>query len=185
MELSKKELRKQYRHIRNAISEAKRSEESRILCEKLLETEEYKNAGAVFCYLSYGSEFETSYLIAVALSENKVVAVPKIVGDDMIFCRIFSDTEYLPNQFGIMEPVSSEEILPQAFASVLLILPGLCFDNRNGRVGYGGGYYDRYVAKHKADSKLSVAAPALSCQFYNGSIPMDKHDVRPDLVIFP
>jgi len=185
MDISKNELRKQYRKKRNLLSETQRHTESERVCGKLLDSEQYRNADVVFCYVSYGSEFETSSLIEAAFLDNKIVAVPKMIGNEMIFCRVYPDSEYQPNCFGIMEPVDAVEVHPQDFISVLMVLPGLCFDEQNGRIGYGGGFYDRYIAKYKLNAKFSIVALALSCQYYSGNIPMEVHDVRPDLVIFP
>ena len=184
MEITKQELRKQYRAIRNAFPVDARQRESRQVCERLTDMRLYREADAVLCYLSYGSELETDCLIHKALNDRKTVAVPVIKGTEMVFCRIYPDTEYRRNGYGISEPVSEELVQPELFSSVLLILPGLCYDSEGGRIGYGGGYYDRYIAAHGAGTKLHVVSLALSCQFYDGNIPMEKHDIRPDEIIY-
>lgn len=184
MGITKQELRKQYRAIRNTFPVDARQRESRQVCEQLTDMQLYREVDAVLCYLSYGSEFETDSLIHKALDDGKTVAVPVIKGTDMIFCRIDSDTEYRQNGYGISEPVSEELVQPELFSSVLMILPGLCYDSEGGRIGYGGGYYDRYLAAHRTGTKLHVVSLALSCQYYDGSIPMEKHDVRPDMIIY-
>ena len=185
MNLTKSDLRKQYRCIRNEFSVSQRNMESKVICRKILNSEMYQNAEAVFCYVSFGSEFETASIIEAAFVDNKIIAVPKIIGNEMIFCSVYPDTEFVPNRYGIMEPVGADELSPEDFSCVLLILPGLCFDDENGRIGYGGGFYDRYVAKYKYNTDFFVVSPALSCQYCGVRIPMEEHDVRPDIVIFP
>lgn len=184
-QITKRELRKQYREIRNRLSDKERKSESRMVCGMLIENAMYRTSGAVFCYLSYGSELETDSLIQRALSDSKVVAVPVIKGNEMVFCRIYSDTEYRLNGYGISEPVVEEIMEPETLASVLMILPGLCYDNFKGRIGYGGGYYDRYLAKHRSNARFQTVSLALSCQFFDGCIPMEEHDIRPDEIIYP
>jgi len=185
LKTTKQELRKQYRVIRNALSDEVRRRESRNVCEQLTESCRYREADAVFCYVSYGSELETDLLIQKALSDGKNVAVPVIKGNEMIFSRISVDTEYRLNRYGIPEPVEEELAEPEKYTSVLMVLPGLCYDSYGGRIGYGGGYYDRYIAKHGNNPKLLTVSLALSCQFFDGCIPMEEHDIRPDEIIYP
>jgi len=185
MPITKQELRKQYRVIRNNLSDVVRHSESVTVCEQLTKNRLYLEADAVFCYLSYDSEFETDRVIQKAFADGKTVAVPVIKGKDMLFCRIYPDTEYRLNGYGIFEPAEEELVEPEKFSSVLLILPGLCFDKNGGRIGYGGGYYDRYIAKHGKTSNFQTVSLALSCQFYDGVIPMEEHDIRPDLIYYP
>ena len=185
MPVTKRELRKKYREIRNGLSDVTRHSESKIVCERLTESCLYQETDAVFCYLSYGSELETDSLIQKALADGKTVAVPVIKKTEMIFCRIYPDTEYRLNGYGISEPAEEELVESENFSSVLLILPGLCYDKDSGRIGYGGGYYDRYIAKHGRRSNFQTVSLALSCQFYDGKIPMEEHDIRPDAIFYP
>ena len=185
MTITKQELRKKYREIRNGITDVVRHNESKIICHRLTESSWYQETDVVFCYLSYGSELETNSLIQKALTDGKTVAVPVIKENEMIFCRIYQDTEYRQNAYGISEPLAEEIVEPELFDSVLLILPGLCYDKNGGRIGYGGGYYDRYISKHTSTAKFQTVSLALSCQFYDGYIPMEEHDIRPDKIIYP
>ena len=182
---TKRELRKQYREIRNQVSDTVRRCESTKVCECLLESCWYQDTDAVFCYLSYGSELNTDYFIQKALADGKVVAVPVIKEDEMVFCRISSETEYCLNVYGIFEPTKEELVEPETFPSVLMILPGLCYDRYGGRIGYGGGYYDRYIAKHGENSIFQIISLALTCQFFDGRIPMEEHDIRPAVIFYP
>lgn len=185
MTVTKQELRKLYRKIRNSLPESVRKTESETVCRSLIASEVYRQTEAVFCYLSYGSELETAELIQHALSNRKTVAVPKIQNNDMVFCKIDDKTKFCENQYGIAEPETADEVSPMLFQNVLLILPGLCYDNDGGRLGYGGGFYDKYIARYSNERRLYVVSLALSCQHYDKSINMEPHDVRPDLIIYP
>ncbi len=185
MKHSKKELRQQYRQLRSEVLEEQRIRESITACEHLFRTDAYQSADVILTYLSYGSELRTESLIEQAFKDRKILAAPRIDGNEMVFLQMDSDTVYEKNRYGILEPVSGPEVLPEVYGKLLLILPGLCFDRRNGRIGYGGGFYDRYVSAHRIKSNIMIAALALSCQYYEGEIPMEPHDIRPDLVIFP
>lgn len=185
MTISKKDLRKKYRMIRNEISDDIISAESRTVCCSLCSSDSYRNASAVFTYLSYGSEMRTDELIWAAFCDQKIVAVPKLDGEKMSFYRITPDTKYNQSYYGIAEPLDSHEILPEECSKVLFILPGLCYDRHGGRIGYGGGYYDRYLSDHLACKQIEIVSLALSCQFYPGVIPMEAHDIRPDRIIYP
>lgn len=184
-QITKQELRKQYRAIRNGVSANVRSRESKAVCRQMTENAIYGAADAVFCYLSYGSELETDSLVQRAWSDGKLVAVPVIKGREMNFCRIYPETEYRLNEYGILEPVTEEDVNQDSLSSVLMILPGLCYDKFKGRIGYGGGYYDRYLAKHGNSARFQTVSLALSCQYFDGCIPMEEHDIRPDEIIFP
>jgi len=185
MPITKSELRKEYRNIRNMVPEAVRCSESRRVCERVVAGSLYRESDAVFCYISYGSELETDSLIQRALKDGKTVAVPVIQGKNMFFCRIHQGMEYQRNEYGIPEPVEKEPVEPEGFSSVLLIVPGLCYDKQGGRIGYGGGYYDRYIDKYGRTAKFQMVSLALSCQFYEGCIPMEEHDIRPDKIFYP
>ena len=185
MYMTKQQLRKEYRRIRNEISHELIAMESVNVCKQLCDLEVYRCAEAVFTYLSFGSEFMTNELIRTAFHDKKTVAVPKIIGNEMFFYQIQQDTEFSLNYYGIQEPVCSSKASPNDYNKVLLVLPGLCYDRNNGRIGYGGGYYDRYLSEYMDCSEITVVSMALSCQYYEGMIPMETHDIRPDLILYP
>ena len=185
MKVSKKELRQMYRKLRAELLPEQRNRESVEACERVISMEVYQRTDAILTYLSYGSELQTQTLINQALKDGKILAAPRINGNEMVFFQIVPDTRYEKNSYGIPEPVSGVEISPEMYEKSLLILPGLCYDDRNGRIGYGGGFYDRYVSAHRKGSNMKILALALSCQYYEGEIPMESHDISPDLVVYP
>ena len=185
MKHSKEELRRIYRKLRSGLSQEQRSEESVASCERLMSMKVYQDADVILTYLSYGSELETDTLIKQAFKDKKILAAPRICGNEMTFLQLGPDTAYEKNEYGILEPVSGSEILPEVYKNLLLVLPGLCYDCSNGRIGYGGGFYDRYVSAHRKSPDMKIVALALSCQYCEDKIPMESHDIRPDFVVFP
>jgi len=105
----------------------------------------YLNARAVFTYVSVGSEAGTRGIIADALSRGKRVAVPKIIGKHtMQFYWIEKIGKLIPNNMGILEPAGGEVATPRNDS--IFIVPGLVFSETMNRIGYGGGFYDAYLA---------------------------------------
>ena len=83
--------------------------------------------------------------IEKAWADGKEIAVPKVQGLDMIFYKLTDFAQLEPGYYGIPEPVSGEIV---QWEDALMIMPGVAFDRQNHRVGYGGGFYDRYLEKH-------------------------------------
>ena len=129
---------------------------------------------------SLNKEVETEELIKLLFQKNKRVYVPKIMGKNLIHIEINKDTKYSENQFSIREPASTNKSDPKIFDVVFI--PLLAFDKSGERVGYGGGYYDRFLG----NTQKNVLKVGLS--FFE---PIDKilnieeHDRRLDHVITP
>ena len=139
--MEKDELRKKYLDIRKNIlnKEAK----SQIIIEKVIQSDEYQKAQVLLLYYSLPSEVKTIPLILDALKKKKKVYLPKVCHDELVFYRLFSlDDPLVKNSFGVYEPVSNEKLKDQVD---LCILPGVCFDKDMHRLGFGKGYYDRFL----------------------------------------
>lgn len=139
-------LRRRWRRIRDEIPPALRQEKSQKIAQAVLAHPLLAQAGTVFLYLSVGSEPDTRALAAALLRQGKRVAVP-LCGEApgvMTAAALTLKTRLRPGAFGIPEP---EEPVPVPKAAVdLILVPGLAFDRAGFRLGYGGGYYDRYLA---------------------------------------
>ena len=143
------------KQIRKIISEKKKSmslEEierlSAELTKRFLSLQEYEQAECLFAYISYNQEVRTRMLIEKALADGKRVAVPKVIGDDMEFRYIISEADLVPGYKGIKEPSESTIKADGKERKVLMLMPGLAFDRMGNRIGYGKGYYDRYLYEH-------------------------------------
>ncbi len=143
----KRELRRKWREIRNGISH--RAEKSRQICEKVCKHSAIAEANTVFVYLSFGSEVETMELVKQLLAMGKRVGVPKCDTKHrtMAAAEITELTGLIPNSYGILEPTKDAPILSKGEIDAVLV-PALAFDEDGFRLGYGGGYYDKYLADY-------------------------------------
>ena len=175
----KKELRQKALAARNAIPLEKRKEKSRRIATHILESEAYRNTERIFTFVSMGSEVETAAIIWQAWQEGKTVAVPKTEQDrEMRFYEIHSFAELEEGRFGVREPAGGAVCIPKA--RDLLLVPGLLFDKKKNRLGYGGGYYDTYFAKHKEGKRIGLA---FTEQLSAERLPAEEMDVPLDAVI--
>lgn len=181
----KKAIRTKYLEKRNRMEPEKRKEASKKIKEWVFANKHFKAAETIFVYASYKSEVETKDIIQGALRLGKRVAVPKVHGTEMFFYEINSWEELFPGYQGILEPQNEgrEPMIPAG--SDLMIVPGAVFDHKGGRIGYGGGYYDKYLNKIFAAYGYKPYCMALSfaCQISAGKIPAEEHDKKMDCIL--
>ena len=170
--MTKSELRKQYKLLREEINN--RLDKSSIITKKILEDSNYKKAKRVGIYNSFGSEVDTKELIRISLLD-KEVGLPVVIGKDMIFSKIDDNTEYSHRDFGMLEPTNINVMNDID----LLIVPGICFDKEKNRLGFGGGYYDRYLNNHN----IETIGICFEEQISNEPIPVEEHDVKVKKII--
>lgn len=144
----KKDLRARFRRVRDEMPPEKKAEKDAKILERLINLPEYKNCDTLLCYVSTPSEIDTRRLIEISLASGKNVAVPRCVDDsrDMDFYIITSLQELAPRTFGVLEPPDNADRMLRDFSKCLCILPGIVFDMNGYRLGYGGGYYDRFLS---------------------------------------
>ena len=132
-------------------------------------------------------EIPTQRIIDTAIKDGKKVALPKIrtgvkAGAKMDFVFINKDTEYKAGVYGILEPDSDEFINVNDMSDKIeMLIPGLCFDIRGRRIGYGGGYYDRYLSQYPED-KFHITALAYAYQIFE-SLPFNENDKTVNLIV--
>jgi 5-formyltetrahydrofolate cyclo-ligase len=148
-------LRKRYRAIRSAIPEIERVARSDRLAQQLLALPVFEQASSVFVYVSSGSEVQTLKLIAGLLGQGKTIAVPRVLPEPGVMQPIVFDSldDFAPGRFGILEPTTHEAL---AETPDITIVPGLAFTATGGRLGQGGGYYDRYLAQHPTTHTIGL-----------------------------
>ena len=139
--MDKKELRKKYTKVRADVED--KEGKDRLIRENLRELEIYKKAKSVFVFISYKSEVDTRRIIEDILADEKKLLVPLVKGKEMIAVEVRGIDDLEPNKMGILEPKSGDEVTDVD----LTITPGLAFDKNGFRLGYGGGYYDKFFAK--------------------------------------
>ena len=171
-------IRKQMKQLRADMTRTERFEKSMQIFEKLITVPEFKRADRIYTYVSMDNEIDTIMLIDYSLSLEKRVFVPRVSGKDMEFYEISDISELNPGYMGIYEPdINGRE--PDYSRTGFMCMPGLAFDRSYNRIGYGGGFYDRYLS---VDNKLYKAALAYEAQLLE-SIPAQDGDVRPDMIV--
>lgn len=152
--MDKKELRRYIREKKRAMTEAEIEEKSRRLGELFLATEAYRKADTIYGYLPYNQEVRTVPMLEQALRDGKRVAVPKCYGDEMRFIYLTDLTRVEKGYAGIPEPVEDGPVAQDRTA--LVLMPGLAFDREGHRIGYGGGFYDKYLSAEPGHPTLAL-----------------------------
>lgn len=174
----KNELRKKFKSVRKCIEN--KEESDKLISELLFNSDVFKNAELILCYVSFNNEVDTIGVIAYCLKHNKQVAVPYCVDIDghMDFYYIHTLNDLIAGSFGIREPDINRCQPVDSFDNALLIVPALSFDKKGYRLGYGKGYYDRFLEKHNLKSVGLCYNQSVSNQ-----LPVDKYDKAVDFVI--
>ena len=176
---TKSDIRKEILAQRKKLS----SEEVTLLSEKiinnLVSTEEYELAKDILVYCSYNNEVETRNLINIALDDDKNVYLPKVHGDSMDFYCINDLSELVPGKMGIMEPLENDCNKYNGKPYSLVIMPLSAYDKNGNRIGYGGGFYDKYLASHIAGIRIGIA---FSFQEFK-DIPAEETDIKLNYII--
>lgn len=178
--MNKQEFRKKYLSVRNSISDAEKSEYDKRLTEKLLSMPEYKNAEGVLLFASVGSEFDTGEIFKESIKQEKNVYFPKCIDDSrMVFLRVFSKNDFSIGKYNIPEPITD---IKYAFDSKnsLAVIPALCVGRDFSRLGYGKGYYDRFLKNFNGISVCPVYPPSLT-----SSVQTDEFDIPLNIIITP
>lgn len=183
--VSKQSIRSRYLSKRDDLSFGERKEKSRQIWEILQKEEQFLLAECVLVYMDYRSEVMTTGLVEELLKQQnrKRIYAPRVEGLDISFYEITSLEELEAGYQGIREPVICEEKLftekeVQAMKCLVLV-PGTVFDKEGYRMGYGKGFYDRFIHKFPGITRIGLA---FNCQIA-GQIPIEAHDQRMDYVI--
>lgn len=142
--MTKPELRGQIRCLKRQMSEEDIVNKSKILCSRFLTTDAYQKAQTIYGYLSYNQEVRTMPILEQALRDGKKVALPKCYGPEMRFIYVEDLTRIRKSSCGVPEPLDDVPIADDETA--LVLMPGMAFDQSGHRMGYGGGYYDRFLS---------------------------------------
>jgi len=173
-------LRKEVLHKRNSMSHFEISMKSKLIQQKLIESPVFNQSKSIGLYLAIGSEVQTREIINYALDLGKTVLLPRIMSNDLRFYVVdqkdFEENSFDVNRFGIKEPKIDK---PADFID-LLIIPGIVFDTYGFRIGYGYGYYDKYLTINKYSKSIGLA---YDFQFIKKPIPILPHDRKIDVLI--
>lgn len=203
---TKKEIRRRVRELRKQMAPEELNDRSRKIFEKVRATEEYQSAEAIFAYMAMPLEIQTREFIEKAWADGKKVAVPKtdMESHQIHFYYIENFGQVKPGVMGIPEPVTEDDQLQDqeqkestkktggscsgkgkpclcadSDERALMIMPGVAFDQLRHRIGYGGGFYDRYLQAHPEHPTIAVA---LDFQIFD-QVPAKEYDIVPAAII--
>lgn len=152
---TKQEIRKQIRKIRNCIEPEVWQRATDIITEKVIQSDCFRETTDLLCYINFEGEVGTHEIIEEAWRLGKNVWVPKVAGNDMDFYCIHSFDELKKGTFGVPEPSDDGE--PFHDEEALMIVPGVAFDRKKNRIGYGKGYYDRYLMRNPEIETIGIS----------------------------
>ena len=152
--MTKQQLRRYIRQQKEAMPEAEILRRSRILVTQLEKEAVYRQAAVIYGYYPINQEVRLLPLLEAALAQGKQVALPRVVNGQMQFFFIRSLAETVPGYRGIREPAPF--CPPANDPTALVILPGLAFDHSGNRLGYGGGFYDRFLSREPGHPTIAL-----------------------------
>ncbi len=173
---TKKDIRTRILKERKLMSYEDWWAKSHIICKKVTTHPFFLSSKEICCYIDVQNEVGTREIIETAWKQGKKVAAPRICGDDMRFFYFHSFDELKDDTYHIPAP---SDLLPADSSSSLIIMPGAVFDKKRHRIGYGKGYYDRYLNIYSGCKTIAIA-------FENQvltAIPFESHDKCPDYLI--
>lgn len=187
----KKNIRKKILSLRNELPLKLREEKSNIILQSLYGMEQYRATDVILTYVDCQSEVITTPIITGAIAKNKQVFAPRVCGEEMEFYRIAGIGDLAEGYKGIREPICEDGFMtgtwsfrnPGEPTGVLMVMPGAVFDREGHRIGYGKGFYDRYLNRLTVNG-INVYKIALcyECQLLN-KVPYEAHDVCADVII--
>ena len=176
--MDKKELRRTIRERKRAMTEEEIVSRSKKLGQLFAQSEAYKAAKTIYGYLPYNQEVRTVPMLEQALRDGKRVAVPKVYGDEMKFLYLDDLSQVEKGYAGIPEPIADDPLADDDTA--LVLMPGLAFDPQGHRIGYGGGFYDKFLAAEPNHPTL-----ALCYEFQMlPELHTEEHDIPVDTVLW-
>lgn len=176
--MDKKELRRQIREQKRAMTEEQIVSASSRLGELFLNCPQYKQAQTIYGYLPYNQEVRTVPMLEQAMKDGKRVAVPKCYGDEMRFIYMDDLSKVEKGYANIPEPIADEPVANDKTA--LVLMPGMAFTEDGKRMGYGGGFYDKFLA---AEPEHPTVALCYAFQMVE-DLPTEDYDIPVDCVLW-
>lgn len=178
--VNKDGLRKKILKLRDGLEADERSALDASIRAEVMSLIHERAADTVLIYVSFRSEVDTYGIISDCLDTGVRVAVPRVEGEDIGFYYIDSFDDLVSGYMGIREPAEGSRPYDDAADKTVIIVPGSVFDLQNDRIGYGGGYYDRFLTRNPGIYSIGLAYP---CQIVE-SIPVDEWDRPLDTVVY-
>lgn len=184
VESKKANIRKAILQARKALDETQRRKASILLADRILGHQWYYLSENLLGFVPYGSEIDVREILQDALKSGRKLYLPKVNGEEMDFFRVTSLDELQTGYRGILEPAGNRErfVYDRNIAEkTLMLMPGTAFDNNRNRIGYGKGYYDKYL-RGKPDLQVRTIGVGFLCQMVE-QIPNQEWDIKPYQVI--
>lgn len=181
--MSKIRVRKAVLDSRKGMTTADVVKKSELVSDNFLKTDLYKSANTIMAYIDFRNEVKTEKIIKTAIADGKRIVIPISVVEsrELILSELINyDIELELGAYGILEP--KEEYMREVDPKIvdIVLIPGVAFDERGFRVGYGAGYYDRFLEKVRPDTKK--IALSFELQMVDRAFE-DSHDVPVDMII--
>ena len=176
--MDKAALRRMIREQKRAMTEAEIESRSAQLGELFAQSKLYLEAETIYGYLPYNQEVRTVPMLERALKDGKKVAVPKVYGDTMKFIYLEDLSQVEKGYAGIPEPMADAPVAEDPTA--LVLMPGLAFTKGGDRMGYGGGFYDRFLAEEPSHPTLALCYAFQMVE----QLPTEEYDIPVDLVLW-
>ncbi|MBR0147306.1 MAG: 5-formyltetrahydrofolate cyclo-ligase [Eubacterium sp.] len=184
---SKKEYRRYFRRLRDRLTEEEVEAYSREICRKILALPEFETADGVLTYMAFRNEVNCNNIMLTAWEAGKKVFLPRMEGEEMDFHLVEQGAPLIRNPLGILEPDPSSPVISRVMpkgSRILMIMPGLAYDRFRHRLGYGGGYYDRYLSDLGKVYSLTTVAPVYSILIeQEKEFPHEETDIKPQIII--
>lgn len=181
---SKRTLRREILRLREELTEEERKRAQVLITERILGHQFYYLSDIILGFAGYGSEIDTDGILTEALRQGKKLYLPKTEGEGLVFYRVYDLSELRPGYKGIREPVGDSEYYEydeENAGRTLMLMPGVAFDRFRNRMGYGKGFYDRYLWD-KPKLQLRTIGIGFDCQLVD-KVPHDEFDISPYQVI--
>ena len=176
--MDKKALRREIRARKAAMTPEQIASCSQALTAMALASPLYREARAIYGYLSYNQEVRTEAILEQAMADGKKVAVPKVYGDEMKFIYLEDLTQVEKGYSGIPEPIADHPVAEDE--SALVLMPGLAFDPQGHRIGYGGGFYDKFLSREPNHPTVALCYEFQVVE----KLETEKFDIPVDTVIW-
>ncbi|HJV45460.1 MAG TPA: 5-formyltetrahydrofolate cyclo-ligase [Bacillota bacterium] len=180
--MDKKELRKMVLQVREALDKNQSRVKSEIISQRILNLPQYQKATCVFTFIPFGHEVDIRPVLEDGIKQGKRMVIPKtFTKEKYIATYEFTDwNQLVAGVYGILEPDPGKAIEVRPDEIDFIVIPGVAFDRMGGRLGYGGGFYDRFLSNY--DRLPSLVAVCFQEQLVE-RIPMKPHDFKVDYII--
>lgn len=182
---TKSSIRKRILNLRNSIPLNECSNKSMAVMQNILSLSQIQTAEYILCYASYKSEVKTGKLMEEFIKRGKQIYLPRVSGEEMDFYHITSPMDLTEGYKGIPEPsirctdVFTKEIWNENKEHVVMLIPGAAFSETGARIGYGKGYYDRYLERIPCAERIALCYEMQIVE----DIPVDEHDIPVSVIV--